>query len=59
MYVMFVFVMTSVPCSNAITCLGKADLLAFLYVMFSCVIVTFPNGVLSQVWYLIVSIPDL
>ena len=27
--------------------------------MFSCVFVTFPCGVLGQVWYLIVSIPDL
>ena len=26
---------------------------------FSCVFVTFPCGVLGQVWYLIVSIPDL
>ena len=39
----------------------KADLLAFLYVLSSCVFVTFPNGVPGQVWYLIlyVSIPDL
>ena len=34
----------------------KADLLALLYVMFS---VTFPYGVQGQVWYLIISIPDL
>ena len=33
--------------------------LALLYVMFSCVFVTFNNGVLGQVLYLIVSIPDL
>ena len=37
----------------------RAKLLALLYVMFSCVFVTIPCGVLSQVWYLIVSIPDL
>ena len=37
----------------------KADLLALLYVMFSCVFITFPFGVLGQVWYLIVSIPAL
>ena len=30
-----------------------------LYVMFSCVFVTFPYGVLGQVWHLILSIPDL
>ena len=27
--------------------------------LFSCVFVTFPCGVLGQVWYFIVSIPDL
>ena len=30
-----------------------------LIVMFNCVFVTFPCGILGQVWYLIVSIPDL
>ena len=49
----------SVHCSLVITCWERANLLALLYVMFSCVIVTFPCGVLGQVWYLIVSIPDL
>ena len=38
---------------------GRANLLDLLYVMFSCVFGTFPCGVLGQVWYLIVSIPDL
>ena len=33
--------------------------LALLYVMFNCVFVTFPYGVLGQVWYLIAPIPDL
>ena len=36
-----------------------ADLLALLCDVFSCDFVTFPHGVLSQVRYLIVSIPDL
>ena len=36
-----------------------ANLLALLYVMFSCVFVTFLCGILGQVWYLTVSIPDL
>ena len=36
-----------------------ADLFALLYVMFSCGFVTFPFGALGQVWYLIVSIPDI
>ena len=30
-----------------------------LFVMFNCVFVTFPCGILGQVWHLIVSIPDL
>ena len=38
---------------------GKADLLALLYVMFSCVFVTFSYDVLGQVCYFIVPIPDL
>ena len=49
----------SVYCSLVVTCSERADLLALLYVMFSCAFVTFPYGVLCQVWYLIVSIPDL
>ena len=35
------------------------DFLALLCTMFSCVVVTFPCGVLGQVWYLILSIPDI
>ena len=49
----------SVSCSLVFTCWERADLLVFLYVVFSCVFVTFPFGVLGQVCYLIVSIPDL
>ena len=29
------------------------------FVMLNCVYVTFPSGILGQVWYLIVSISDL
>ena len=47
-------VFLSVHCSLVVT-----DLLALSYVMFYCVFVTFPCGVLGQVWCLIVSIPDL
>ena len=43
----------SVPCSLVITCWERADLLALLCDVFSCVFVTFPYGVLGQVWYLI------
>ena len=42
-----------------ITCWERADLLALWYIIFTCVFVTFPYGVLGQLWYLIVSIPDL
>ena len=37
----------------------RAGLLALLCVIFSCVFVNFLCGVLGQVWYLIVYIPDL
>ena len=49
----------SVHCNLVATCLERANLLACLYVMSSCVFITFPCGVLGQVWNLIVSIPDL
>ena len=39
----------SVPYSLTITCWEKADLLALLCVIFSCVFVTFPYGFLGQV----------
>ena len=35
---------------------GLASWLSF--VMFNCVFITFPCGILGQAWYLIVSIPD-
>ena len=37
----------------------RADILDLFYVMFYCVFVIFPYGVLGQVWYLIVWIHDL
>ena len=49
----------SVHCSLVVTCWERANLLALLYVMLSCVFVTFPCGVLDQVWSLIVSIPGI
>ena len=48
-----------VHCSLVVTCWERAHVLAHLCVMFYCGFVTFPDGVLGQVWYLIVSIPDL
>ena len=41
------------------TCWGRADLLALLYMVFYCVFVTFPCGVLGRVWCLILSIPEI
>ena len=38
---------------------GKGLTFWVLFVMFNCVFVTFPCGILGQVWYLIVLIPDL
>ena len=53
------YTILSVPCSFAVTCWERAELLALLCVKFSCAFVTFPYGVLGQVWYLMVLIPDL
>ena len=41
------FTVLSILCSIAVTYWERADLLALLYVMFSCVYVTFPYGVLG------------
>ena len=38
---------------------GEGLTIWILFMMFICVFVTFPCGILGQVWYLIVSIPDL
>ena len=38
---------------------GKGLTSWLLFVMFNFVFVTFPCGILGQVWYLIVLIPDL
>ena len=49
----------SVHCSLVVIYWEMTNLLALLYVMFHCLFVTFPCGVPGQVWYLIVSVPDL
>ena len=41
-----------------VTCWERADLLALVCDVY-CGFVTFPCGILGQVWYLIVLIPDL
>ena len=40
-----------------VTCWERADLLA-LFNILNCVFVTFPSGILNQVWYLSLMIPD-
>ena len=48
----------SVHCFLVVTCLERTDLLALVgddYFIF----VSFPCGILGQLWYLIVSFPDL
>ena len=48
----------SVHCCLVVTCWERADLLALVSDVY-CILVTFPCGILGQVWYLIVSFPDL
>ena len=49
---------SSIHCSPKVTCYERANLLALLYAMFLLFLSLSP-GVLGQVWYSIVSIPDL
>ena len=56
----FVFVMLSCLLFTALWSAAKmADHLALLCGMLSCVFVSSPYSVPGQVWYLIVSIPDI
>ena len=48
----------SVHCCLVVTCWERADLLALVGDVY-CIFVTFPCGFLGQVWYWIVSFPDL
>ena len=48
----------SVHCCFVVTCSERVDLLAFVGDVY-CIFVTFPYGILGQVWYLIASFPDL
>ena len=59
-YLCIVFVMLfPAHFSLVVTCGGRANLLALLNVMFYCVFVSFPCGVMGQMWILIVSITDI
>ena len=57
--IVFVMVSTRLFIAAFLSHFGKGLTPWLLFVMFNCVLVTFPCGILGQVWYLIVSIPDL
>ena len=48
----------SVHCCLAVSCWERVDLLALVGDVY-CIFVTFPCCILGQVWYLIVSFPNL
>ena len=48
----------SVNCCLVVTCWERADLLALVGDVY-CISITFQCDILDQVWYLIVSFPDL
>ena len=48
----------SVRCCLVVTCSERADLLALVWGVY-CIFVTFPCGILGQVWYLTLSFLDL
>ena len=45
-------------CCLVVTCWKMSDLLALVGNVY-CIFVAFPYGILGQVWYLIVSFPDI
>ena len=57
-YLYLVFVMLSRLFIAALWSTGKGLTSWLLFVMFDCAFVTFPCGILDQVWYLIVSNRD-
>ena len=59
-YLCHVFVMLSSLSIAALWSTAGKGLASWLvFVMLNCVFVIFPCGILGQMWYLIVSIPDL
>ena len=48
----------SVHCCLVVSCWERVDLMALVGDV-NCIFVTFPCGIPGQVWYLIVSFPDL
>ena len=58
-YLASAYLLCDESCSLVVICWERANFMALYYEMYSCVFVTFPYGILGQVWYLIVLIPDL
>ena len=58
LYLVCLMFFASVHCWLVVTCWEKADLLALVGDDY-CSFLTFPCGILGQVWYLIVLFPDL
>ena len=59
-YLRLVFVMLFHLFITALWSPAEKGLTSWLsFVMFNCVFVIFPCGILGQMWYLLVSIPDL
>ena len=56
-YLCRVFVIASIHCCREVTRRERIALLALVCDVY-CDFVTFPFGILGQVWYLTVSIPD-
>ena len=52
------YAFVSFHCCLVVTCWERADLLALVGDVY-CIFVTLPYGILGQVWYLIVSFPDV
>ena len=58
-YLCLVFVISRLYIAALWSPAGKGLTSWLLYVMLNCVFVTFPCGILDQVWNLIESIPDI
>ena len=57
-HLFFLCTFASVHCYLVVTCWERADLLALVGDVY-CIFVTYPCGILGQVWYLIALFPDL
>ena len=59
LFVIYVSSLSVILSCMLLAALWRPDHFTLLYVISICVFVTFRYGVLGQVWYLIVSLPDL